>query len=72
VSFGITRAKGASDVTVYNEVIKELDKIEKDSAAGSISTKSIRRSNRSSSNMNRRWRCSGKGRSSRCSWCSCS
>jgi len=32
VSFGITRAKGASDVTVYNDVIKELDKIEKDSS----------------------------------------
>jgi multidrug efflux pump subunit AcrB len=31
VSFGITRAKGASDVTVYNEAVKELEKIEKES-----------------------------------------
>jgi multidrug efflux pump subunit AcrB len=31
VSFGITRAKGASDVAVYDAVIAELDKIEKDS-----------------------------------------
>ncbi|HLL59944.1 MAG TPA: efflux RND transporter permease subunit [Allosphingosinicella sp.] len=35
VSFGVTRAKGASDVTVYNEIIKELDKIEAESE-GSI------------------------------------
>ena len=32
VSFGITRAKGASDVAVYDAVVAELDKIEKDSA----------------------------------------
>ncbi|CAA9490857.1 MAG: RND multidrug efflux transporter; Acriflavin resistance protein [uncultured Sphingomonadaceae bacterium] len=31
VSFGITRAKGASDVTVYEDVVKELRKIEADS-----------------------------------------
>ena len=35
VSFGVTRAKGASDVTVYNAIIKELDKIEAESE-GSI------------------------------------
>jgi multidrug efflux pump subunit AcrB len=29
VNFAISRAKGASDVTVYDEAIKELDKIEK-------------------------------------------
>jgi multidrug efflux pump subunit AcrB len=31
VSFGITRAKGASDVTVYQAVVKEMEKIEKES-----------------------------------------
>jgi multidrug efflux pump subunit AcrB len=30
ISFNVQRAKGASDVTVYNEVWKELHKIEKD------------------------------------------
>ena len=31
VSFGVARAKGASDVTVYDLINKELEKIEKDS-----------------------------------------
>ncbi|MFM6933302.1 MAG: efflux RND transporter permease subunit [Novosphingobium sp.] len=31
VTFGVTRAKGASDVAVYDEVVKELEKIQKDS-----------------------------------------
>jgi multidrug efflux pump subunit AcrB len=31
VSFGVTRAKGASDVTVYNNIVKELEKIEQES-----------------------------------------
>ncbi|MCW1401508.1 efflux RND transporter permease subunit [Novosphingobium sp. MW5] len=30
VTFGVTRAKGASDVAVYDDVVKELDKIQKD------------------------------------------
>jgi len=33
VSFGVTRAKGASDVTVYELITAELDEIEKDSGS---------------------------------------
>ncbi len=32
LSFAVTRSKGASDVTVYDEVIKELDKLKKTNA----------------------------------------